>query len=40
MERVSQILKLAVIIKRGGPPSFELQALEEFDFLGCGIAAQ
>jgi hypothetical protein len=40
MKRIPEVLQFAVIIERGGPPSVELEPLQELDFLLGGIAAE
>jgi hypothetical protein len=39
MQRVPEVLQLAVIIKRCRPPSVEPQPLQKLDFLLGGITA-
>ncbi len=40
MERISQILQFPVVVERSRTFSFDPQLLQEFDFIGAGIAAQ
>src|SRR5579872_1282834 len=40
MKGVPQVLQLAVIIKRSGPPTIELQPLQKLDFLFGRVAAE
>ena len=40
MKGVSQVLQFPVIVKLSRPPIFELQPLQELDFLVGGIAAE
>ena len=39
MKRIPQVLQLPVVVQGSGPPSLELQRLQEFDFLFRGVAA-
>ena len=40
MQRVPEVLQLSVVVERAGPPSFESQPSQEFNFVSGHLAAE
>jgi hypothetical protein len=40
MQRVPEVLQLSVVVERAGPPSFESEPSQEFNFVSGHLAAE